>query len=244
MLKNRLFTLFILVYFLSEFHPCLAKEWKRIYLASYQRSGNHWVRYLVEEASHIATSAVYIDKDPPHMKKVFPWGGYCSENGLKGDCRYPTKDDIVFIKTHFPDVETEFDNLPHELIIRIVRHPIDSFYSRYVKNPRGPLLKTVPSERVKEMVKKWKAFQNYWNKRKDVLTIRYEDILANPSVELKKICEALHYQVTDEDIARAVAKYPPQGFTLKHIDKFESEDVNLIMTSLKSLLIQFQYEAP
>lgn len=247
MLKSKSFILLFCLIFLGDFHSCFSKEWKRVYLASYPRSGNHWVRYLVEEASHIATGSVYLDKEPLHMDKVFPWGGYCCEHGCEGNCRYPTKDDLVFIKTHFPsqpDKVTQYDRRPYEATIRIVRHPVDSFYSRYVKRSGGELLDKVPTQRVKEFIRTWIKFQNYWNKQENVITIRYEDILENPAGELKKILETLEYDVTDEDIARAVATHPPQGHMLKSIGHFTSSDLQLIAKELKDSLVQFGYEIP
>src|SRR5437868_3632292 len=78
------------------------EEWNVVYLASFPRSGNHWVRFLVEEATHIATSSVYRDQDFPHLKNIFPWGGYSTDQGYDGHCRYPTNDDPVLLKTHYP----------------------------------------------------------------------------------------------------------------------------------------------
>lgn len=245
MLKNKSILLFFCFIFLSHFQPGFCKEWQRVYLATPPRSGNHWIRYLVEEASHIATSAVYRDREPLHLSHAFPWGGYCCDHGYEGNCRYPHKDDIVLIKTHFPDSKaTQFDRQSSQLIIRIVRHPVDSFYSRYVKNPKGPLLDTVPTERIKEYISKWRRFFLYWNKKHNVMTFRYEDMLQNPAPALKKICKVLQYDVTDEDIARAIAKYPPDGYMLKHIDKFSIQDLHLIQKELGDLMAEFDYSLP
>src|SRR6185437_16726911 len=79
-----------------------ADEWNRVYLASFPRSGNHWVRFLVEEATHITTSSVYRDPNFPHLPTVFPWGGYVVDQGYKGNCRFPTTNDPILIKTHYP----------------------------------------------------------------------------------------------------------------------------------------------
>jgi hypothetical protein len=247
MIKNKLLILASCLIFLSDYSSCFSKEWSRAYLATYPRSGNHWIRYLVEEAAHIATGSVYRDREPMHMDKVFPWGGYSCDHGYEGNCRYPNKDDIVLVKTHFPaqsDEKSPFDELSYQVTIRIMRHPIDSFYSRYVKNPRGLLEDKVPSKRVKEMIRSWHKFQTYWNKKENVLTVRYEDILANPTAELRKILEALNYNVTDEDIARAIAKYPPDGWMLKHINRFTYEDLKLISDELSDLMAQFDYKIP
>jgi len=255
MLKNRLFTLFFCLFFLTQsqfvfsdelvFTP--SKDWKRVYLASYPRSGSHWCRYQVEEASHIATGAVYCDREPKHMKKVFPWGGYCCDHGYVGHCRYPNPKDLVLIKTHFPSQPnhvTQFDRLPSKFTILLVRNPVDSFYSRYLRKPNGPIQEIVPSERMDEFISTWRKFHDYWNKKKDVLVIRYEDMLENPSVELRKILVSLNYEFTDEDIDRAVATHPPVGHMFKSIDKFSREDLNRISKELKPLLNQFGYRIP
>ncbi len=90
------------------------KKWQnRVYLATYPRSGNHWMRYLIEEATHIATSSCYQDPDPQHMATVFPWGGYCCEHGYEGQSSYATEQETVVIKTHFPAIGiSPFDELP------------------------------------------------------------------------------------------------------------------------------------
>jgi hypothetical protein len=247
-MRKNTFLIFLFCFiFLSLSQSGLSNEWKRVYLASYPQSGNHWVRYLIEEASHIATSSVYCDPEPPkHMNKVFPWGGYCCDHGYEGHCRYPTKEDFVVIKTHYPyrHKNSHFDRRPYQTVIRIVRHPVDSFYSRYTKLPKGSVQEKIPTARVRELIKSWRKFQIYWNKMPHVITIRYEDILQNPIAELKKMCEALAYDVTDEDIARAAAKYPPEGYMLKHIHKFSTEDLRLISKELRSLMDQFDYDIP
>lgn len=251
MIKNRFLAFSFCLIFLTEFQLAFSKEkeWERVYLATYPRSGNHWFRYLIEEATHIATSSVYCDNDPPHMENPFPWGGYCCDHGYNGDCRYPENDEFVLVKTHFPAQEkkvTRFDQCPYYLTIRVVRHPVDSFYSRYVRKyaKESQTQSTVPTKRVKEFIDSWSRFQKYWNKKKNVLTIRYEDALANPAAELKKMCNALNYEVTDEDIERAVAKHPPQGYMLKHKEKFTESDLKLISKELRSLMRQFNYTLP
>lgn len=70
-----LFILFKITFIHAE--EVQTKNWQhRVYLASYPRSGNHWLRYLIEEAKGIATSSVYQDPDPPHLDQVFPWGTF------------------------------------------------------------------------------------------------------------------------------------------------------------------------
>lgn len=255
MMRWAFLRLFFCLLTFSAFPSVFSEDWKLAYLASYPRSGNHWIRYLVEEATHIATSSVYCDPDPPHLEKVFKWGGYCCDHGYEGTCRYPGKNELIFLKTHFPGQEnkrktkfdpitfkeTPFDRRPYEVTIRLVRHPIDCFFSRYIRTPRGPVQETVPTDRVKVFNKGWSNFQRYWNKKPNVITFRYEDFLDNPAVELKKLLEILNYPATDEDILRAVNKHPPEGKMLKHLEKFAESDLKLIEKELKQYLTQFNY---
>lgn len=251
MLKTTPLIFFFCFIVLSDFQPTFSKEWERVYLATYPRSGNHWTRYLVEEATHIATSSVYIDPpeneiEPRHLSQRFPWGGYCCDHGYEGLCRYPTKKNFVLIKTHYPSQDniSPFDRKAYSLAIRVNRNPIDSFYSRYVKQSGGRPKAKVPTEFVKKCIKAWIKFQLYWNKKPNVITFRYEDMLANPAIELRKILELLKYEFTEEDIARAVAKYPPQGNELKHLDKFNQEDLILIHNELTNSSTDFDYKLP
>ncbi|MGA8164508.1 MAG: sulfotransferase domain-containing protein [Waddliaceae bacterium] len=222
-----------------------SEDWKRVYLATYPRSGNHWVRFLLEEATHIATSSAYPDRTPEyqHLRTPFPWGGYCCPNGYHGNCSYPEKSDIVVIKTHYPCLgKTKFDCVSHLKTIRIVRHPVDSFYSYYVFSHRGkPQKKLVPSDTVKQYITSFRRFQAYYNDQDDVVTFRYEDLLENPLIVFSQILEAVGYSVRNEDIERAVLTFPPIGGLLKHRDKFRPKDLELINRELSDFLQQFDY---
>lgn len=229
--------------FLLLFNGLPGGEWKRVYLATYPRSGNHWIRNLIEEATHIATGSVYCDQHPVHLEKPFPWGGFCAEKGCIGNCRYPKKGDIVVIKTHFPAIKAkQFDCRSCEKFVRIVRHPVDSLYSFYVHRADEPPQDKLPEAYLRYKIYEWKKFQNYWNEQENVLTIRYEDLLENPHSTLKNILSYIGYRVKDKDIERAVLKFPPYGSPLKHLDAFSKEGLIMIEHELKELMDQFQYD--
>jgi hypothetical protein len=181
---------------LSSVLPEGANKWKRVYLATYPKSGNHWLRALIEEATHIATSSVYCDQDTPiHLPKPFPWGGYCPKNGYNGTCRYPRPGEIVVIKTHFPMIGYhDFDPVKPTKTIRVIRHPVDSFYSLFIQEP--PQGK-VPQDTMQSFLSGWKQFQHYWDKQPDVYSITYEDLYKTPAPILKKVLKAIGYSVTD-----------------------------------------------
>ena len=236
----RLFTCIFALFFLITL-PSFAGDYKRIYLTSYPRSGSHWVRYLIEEVTNLATSSVYQDRDEPlHLPTPFPWGGYCPEFGYEGTRRYPQAGETVVIKTHYPLFKGQsFDLQEHEVSIRIVRHPVDSIYSHYIyyKRAKGPSLST----RLPSLIRSWKSFQEYWNKQENALTVRYEDLFTDPAATLVKIMQATGYPFTMEDIERAIKRYPPQGELKKHSVHFTEGELARINEELGDLMQQFHY---
>ena len=224
--------------------PLNGENWQRVYLATYPRSGNHWSRYLIEEATQIATGSVYLDKVPPHLPHPFPWGGYTSKNGYEGNRRYPGKKDIIVIKTHYPAVlpPSPYDFMPHKMVVRIVRNPLDTFYAQHARDKQPNPPKQIPNEALKQYILDWANFQNYWNEQPNVLTIRYEDLFKNPKHFLKKILKTMGYNVSSIDIERAITKYPPEEDPLKKKQYYSRSDLDEIRTSLKDLLEQFHYE--
>lgn len=249
-LLMRYFFQSIMLFFIITFIQVEAdQKWQRIYLASYPRSGNHWLRSLLEEATRIATSSVYLDKEPMHLESPFPWGGFSCDHGLEGNCRYPEKGEIVVIKTHYPAKnKKEYDLKPSIKIIRIVRHPLDAFYSHALHHPScGELPKDgkVPHWFVERSIKNWLKFEQYWNGQRNVLTIRYEDLLNNIDVHFREILEAIGYELSEEDINRAIEKFPPQEHKeMQHLDNFHFKDLCYISFRLNQLMIKYGYKIP
>ncbi len=231
-----------------------AKKWEnRVYLATYPRSGNHWMRYLIEEATGIATSSVYCDPDPQHLLLAFPWGGFCVDGGYEGSRRYPKDNEPVVIKTHFPtSLLSHYDRLPYKKTIRIIRNPIDSFYSLYlwVKEYEHLWIKDykqtppeffLPRVDLLKNIERWRRFQEHWDYRTDVLTVRYEDLCEEPEKHLELILKTIGYTVSSQDIERAVAKYPPNKGSLKHLPHFTEEDLEIIDANLRDLMNKYGY---
>lgn len=227
----------------------LTKKWdKRVYLATYPRSGNFWMRFLIEEATGIATSSVLfevvkVEALSKQLDIIFPWGGYCWDHGLDRRCRYPMRGEIVVVKTHFPAFGMSlFDALPYSKAIRIVRHPVDSFYSYYCLNKKEENIKfLIPKEVLKRCIQEWRRFQEYWNSTENVLTIRYEDLYNNPHEYLKLVLESIGYRVEQKDIERAVERYPPKGGLYKHFHHFTEEDLLLVQNELGDLMQMYGY---
>jgi hypothetical protein len=217
----------------------LGDEWNTVYLASFPRSGNHWVRFLVEEATHIATSSVYRDRDFPHMQHIFPWGGYSTDHGYNGQCRYPTQDDPLLLKTHYPFLLQKIPD-PRRVIC-LIRHPIDAFWSFYIYK-KGKQGTQIGKQQLMEFIQAWRVFYEFWEKQPGVLFIRYEDLQKNTAFYLTLILQTAGFSFDQTDVERAVTKYSPQGTSLKYMHCYDAEAVEMIKEKLSDILEKFNYD--
>jgi len=238
--------IFNFVLFILSFNDAcvLANEtsYKLIYLATFPRSGNHWTRYLIEEAAHVTTSSVY---EEPNHSDMGAWGGYYQPNGYYGNCQQPTNEETVVLKTHFPFFEaTAFDLRPNITTIRIIRHPIDSMYSLFVSGNIDKYGQRIPPDSLKYLIDQWRVFQEYWDQQENILNIYYEDLLEDPYYYFSVIMAVAGYKINDEDILRSIKKFPPQGKALKHLACFTKEDREQIQEELSSLLHKHDYVIP
>ena len=214
------------------------------YLASYPRSGNHWMRFLLEEAAGIATGSVKCDVNPQHRKSSFEWGGFAPDGGYEGTQRMPKPGDVVVLKTHFPEQKrSPFDRKnASDIVVRLLRFPFDSFYSSFYYMNKDNWRNKVWKDFVRKEAQKWVKYQQHWEKQPGVLTVYYEDLLSDPVTWLTKICDAYGMIVTQQDIARAVEKYPPVGGVGKHLDHFAKGEIEGLVDILGSQLIQYGYD--
>ncbi len=216
-------------------------NWDRAYLATFPRSGNSWMRLLIEELTDVSTCTVYKHRNRP-LIELAPIKAFYR---LKEERRPPQKGDLVVVKTHYPYLsQSNGDKHPYSKTIRIVRNPIDTFYSFMVWNEKHEGRKPKPTQMIKEMVKSWRTFQEYWDKMENVYTIRYEDLIEDPFNALKAVVEELGLDCTDEDIQRAISKYPPMGEVYKHLDHFSNRQLDYIRSNLGDLLDVYGYDIP
>lgn len=196
----------------------------------------------IEEAVGIVTSSIYIDPDTdlgkPHLEVTFPWGARCPDHGYEGNRRYPEKGDIYVVKTHYPFFKTELDTIPAIRSVRIVRHPVDSFYSFYISNPPNG---RVAPQTLQEFIITFRAFHRHWDLQPNVLTVRYEDLYNSPKDVLRKILTHIGYKVSDTDIERALLKYPPKGGTYKYIRYLHPDDLKIIESRVGDIMRKYQY---
>lgn len=154
----------------------------RTALASFPRSGNTWLRYLIELATGASSGSVYDDR-------ILPRG----------------RDGIV-IKTHLLN-RNEFDRAIH-----LVRDPFDAIesYFHWKRDVQGDA--NAQWERhVREAAVEWQRHTRHWldgaakgGWRSCV--VRYEDLRANPARELGRVLEFLGVQSSPEACAKAVER--------------------------------------
>ncbi|GEM11000.1 zinc finger, C2H2-type transcription factor [Rhodotorula toruloides] len=160
----------------------------RTALASFPRSGNSYLRSLVERATGFQTSSVYCD---PELERTF-----------HGECNHTLN---FFVKTHFPALPTvispndsshadyykQFDSAIH-----LVRNPLDAISSWYhflhtsrtsegvynhtakVELPGGKFGVEQRKE-ILEYAKRWRRHTTYWQHAPiSTRVLRYEDLTA------------------------------------------------------------------
>ncbi len=149
----------------------------RIALASYPRSGNTWVRFLLEAATGERCGSVYADRIMPR-----------DSEGL-------------VIKTH------ELDAGSYASAIHLVRNPFDAIESYFHwRRDIGGDRRTEWREHVAQCVEGWERHTAYWLATPlPCRRIRYEDLHASPDEVLRGLLAWLERPVDAAAIATAVA---------------------------------------
>ena len=159
-------------------------------LASYPGSGNTWLRYLLQQATGIATGSIYNDHDL--LKNGFP--GEAVRDGR-----------VLVVKTHVPS-KANFSKA-----ILLLRDPFEAMLAEYNRRSGGHIGHASPnafkSKNWRNLVfgeiKVWEKVNFYWlNTFKDdpqnLIVVKYRDLVDSTGKELKKILDFLHVDVPDK----------------------------------------------
>ena len=111
----------------------------RIVLSTVPRSGNGWIRGLLEGATGLATESVFPEPDAIYSNRSRAYGKGC---GWLNDCEHVRRsrgDEPVVVKTHFPFVTKEGIDIKGYIrrgvsdagdasyLILAVRNPLDNY---------------------------------------------------------------------------------------------------------------------
>ena len=107
---------------------------------------------------------------------------------------------------------------------------------------KGKEITKIDKNRLIQLISAWRKFYEFWEEQPGVLFIRYEDLQENTALHLNRILQAAGFVFNQIDIERAITKYPPQGNPLKHMDRYDSEAIDMIRTELADILMRFNYD--
>lgn len=203
---------------------------RRVALASFPRSGNTWVRFMIEEATGELSGSVYNDRIMPR--------------GREG----------VVIKTH------ELDSHRYTQAIHLLRNPFDTIesYFHWKRNVAGND-RISWDEHVKQSVLEWRVHTQHWlNTKCPVYRVRYEDFHKDTMNQLRSLLLWLSYDLTQEQLVTVVAassvgkmrernpglgsRFFRRGQVGRGIDRFTNEQGRFVIDSLQDLLKVCGYE--
>ncbi|MBW2715283.1 MAG: sulfotransferase domain-containing protein [Deltaproteobacteria bacterium] len=204
-------------------------------LASFPRSGNTWLSKLLEALSGQQMGSIYRDH-------VFP--------------RPATG---IVIKTH------KLDGQRYNRVVHLVRNPLDSISSHHDYMHRYFPERAEPWEaHVETQSREWKKHTDYWLHRDQPrIAIRYEDLIAEPIQQLKKLAAFLNLDVDDTEVEQAIEAckidklrdasqkrgedavgFFRQGGSGHGIDRYSSNQIAALQADLGNLMDQFGYKIP
>eukprot|EP00040_Diaphanoeca_grandis_P021096 m.112324 g.112324 ORF g.112324 m.112324 type:complete len:373 (+) comp28186_c0_seq1:213-1331(+) len=179
----------------------------RIILATVPRSGNGWIRGLLEASTRLTTGSVYREPDSVYDEYTEAFQTACGWLKMCDVARSPTSQDNnpMVVKTHFPflqrndqnstSLSTVKDRVPYVIIG--VRNPLDNFdaWQRYIQKKlpgNAPEKQSeYPHRTLREFVTAWATHHKYWFHVEVPVTVyRYEDLVESPINVLMRALKA------------------------------------------------------
>ncbi len=215
---------------LGKFAYLFLPKHNRVALASFPRSGNTWLRVLLESATGQLTGSIY-----------------------KNDGIHSRKSEGLVVKTHSKD------SFRYAKAIVMIRNPFDSLESYFAFKQNYFKMKDLKwQDHLEKEVQVLKEHTLHWQAAKcEKVFVRFEDLKSNPQVELQRIFDLIGMSIADEDVDLAVAnstvadikKQSPaegqavirSGLVGKGIESFSEEQQQLVENNLKSTFETYGY---
>ena len=202
-----------------------------VYLVSYPRSGNTWVRTIIARqlySQRRIRSLEDLDVLVPDLHRSV-------SDEARGVSSYLSNS--LVIKSHFPRaVHRSQSNLGEQKIIYLVRHPRDvvTSYFDYKKNVGGGVQEASFEKFVDMFVNgavwpcSWREHVVSWTKCKkgSVMVLKYENIKEDTNASIRRIASFLGVSITDKEV--------------KRVEKFSSRQ-NMVSLEEKGSLVDSSY---
>jgi Sulfotransferase domain len=186
------------------------------FIASYPRSGNTWTRFLIANLIHPERPVTFAN-----IEKIIPDATALSSRELK---RVPRP---RLIKTH------EYFEPRYRKVIYLVRDPRDIAVSLY--NFRRKYRSVDDSYPIEQYIAKrflpgdldvsWGEHVGSWlgtrMNQPGFLLVRYEDLLQDPTRELRRVASFLGIAASTETLSHAIER--SSANRLRHLEKVEHE---------------------
>jgi hypothetical protein len=165
----------------------------------------------------------------------------------------------IVIKTHKNDGQ-RFNRAVH-----LVRNPLDAISSHHDYMHRYfPARAQDWKAHVETQKREWKKHAKYWlEQTMPSITVRYEDLMAEPVQELKKLSQFLHLEVDDSEIEKAIeactidrmraesskrgedaAGFFRKGGSGHGIARYSADEIEALGAELGELMGKFGYKIP
>ncbi len=203
---------------------------KRVALASYPRSGNTWLRFMIEQSTGQLSGSIYPDK--------------LLARGAEG----------IVIKTH------NLDSDRYTAAIHLLRNPIDVIESHYYwQQEIGGKTSLTWGDHIIQTTEQWRAHTIHWLDTKcPVLRVRYEDLHQNTAGQLQVVLKWLGFDLPEEKIMQAVEaaqlekmrvideevgqKFFRRGTVGEGVSSFMPEQIQYVLSELDTLMVECGYE--
>ena len=215
-----------------------------IYLVSYPRSGNTWMRAVIAELllKRKTTSLRELDYIVPDIYYRIPKN------------KIPNLDKYI-VKSHEP-FRTNLPSAKYRKVIYLVRDPRNvavSYYRYIMKNelnnyPTDEFISNFVSGKIFPC--SWQEHVSSWTvgmaRAIDLLIIKYEDLIQSPKENIKRIAEFIGINPKDNLLDEVIASCPKEGMREKEFNgnrpEIESKELYFIGSGNGELILTAQQE--
>ncbi len=173
--------------------PIAETQPQDVFIVGYPKSGNTWMQFMITsiingiDPSFLNLSIVFEFVPDVHYKKIYK--------------RYR---DICFFKSH------DYPKPEHRKVIYLVRDGRDAMISYYHMNKiqfREYSMEDMILKGVGLFPGKWHEHISAWMKNpydSQILFIKYEDLKNDALREMRRVCDFLHFQISEERLLSVI----------------------------------------